>query len=138
MCPPAQVGGVADAGVVGAKSPALNEPRCVRPSWKALLRQARTNALEEAERKLVLWDLGLLRIPPCFDASMFLTSHALIGRPYALRGNYLSRITSAGRSLARKRPCDDGPPLEPIPNWEDRMPARPVPSAGSLRSSLPL
>ena len=43
--------------------------------------------MEEAERKLVLWDLGLLRIPPCFDASMFLTSHALIGRSHALRGN---------------------------------------------------
>ena len=66
---------------------------------------------------------GKSRIPPYFDASMFLTSHALIGRPYALRGNYLSRVASAGRSLARKRPCDDGPPLEPIPNWEDRMPA---------------
>ena len=38
-------------------------------------------------------------------------------------GNYLSRVASAGCSLARKRHCDDGPPLEPTSNWEDRMPA---------------
>ena len=59
----------------------------MRPSWKAELRQAGTNALEEAERKLVLWDLSPLRILLCFHASMFLTSHALIGRSHALRGN---------------------------------------------------
>jgi hypothetical protein len=40
--------------------------------------------------------------------------------------------------LRQKRHCEDGPPLELIPKWEDRMPARPVPSACSLRSSLPL
>ena len=76
MCPAAQAGAVAQASVVGTKSSAMNEPRSVRPSWKAELRQARTNALEEAERKLVLWDLGLLRIPSCFHASLFLTSPA--------------------------------------------------------------
>ena len=86
MCAAAQAGAVADAGLVGTKSSALSQPRSVRPSWKAELRQAGTNALEEAERKLVLWDLGSLRIPPCFHASMLLTSHALIGRPHALRG----------------------------------------------------
>ena len=107
----------------GAARPEPETLRTVPSSWKAELRQAGTNALEEAERKLVLWDLSPLRILLCFHASMFLTSHALIGRPHALRGNYLSRVASAGRSLARKRHCDDGPPLEPIPNWEDRMPA---------------
>src|SRR5262249_45448182 len=83
----AQAGAVADAGVVDTKSSALSQPRCVRPSWKAELRQAGTNALEEAERKLVLWDLSPLRIPLCFHASKFLTSHALIGRSHALRGS---------------------------------------------------